>query len=137
MIKQLLVALTLTAAANASFMHVLMIKDLGFAYHTKGFLAYEGGATVWSAGADVHATTAHSMTTTFQGIKAHFDKEDQTIGLQVHGNDWGKYPMRNFVYEYYGKMQYYYVCHTDSNGPNFCTADRVKFFKDFAVEHIK
>ncbi|KAG0277610.1 hypothetical protein BGZ96_002794 [Linnemannia gamsii] len=136
MIKQVLVALALTAAANASFMHVLLIKDLGFAIHTKGFLAYEGGATVWSNGPDVHATTAYSMTTTFQGIKAHYDKASGNIGLQVHGADWGAYKMKLFKYEGYGKYQYLYVCHTDSNGPNFCSEDRVNYFKDFAVGHI-
>lgn len=136
MIKQLVVTLALTAAANASVIYVLMVKDLGFAYHTKGFIAGEGLASEWSSGANVHATTASGMTTSFSGINAYFDKSNNVLSINYKGTDFGQYPMHVFKSENFGNLLYYSSCHRDSNNPNFCNDDSVKYYENFAVDHI-
>ena len=136
MIKQLAVTLALAAAANASFMYVLMTKDLGYAFHTKAFLAGQGIPTEWSAGATVHATTASGMSTDFSNIKTYYNKANGQVSINYKGSDWGVYQTAVFKSENFGNLIYYYVCHNDSNNPNFCTTDSVNYYGNFAVDHI-
>lgn len=101
MFKQLLQALWLTALAQASFVYVQLVtnvESLIGLVHTKGFLAYEGGPTSWSASSDIHPYAAKTLTTTFSGVKSNFDVNSNHVGLTVQGSYWGDFPMY-FLYQ--------------------------------------
>lgn len=113
-------------------------KDVVMSVDTKGFLAYEGGATEWSAGANSHPGGAGTLTTKFSGITVNtgglYTNHHLSFGITVYGSYWGEYQLTP-ISNNGGQITYYAVCHNDSNS-DFCGYNNVKYLQDFAMEHI-
>lgn len=112
-------------------------KGIAVYIRTKGFIAYEGGPTEWSASVNTHPGTATTLTTQFSGITVNNGgiETDHHLnaGITVNGNYWGAYDLMQIKSG--SQTNYYAVCHSDSNS-NYCGSTNWQYMTNFAMDHI-